>query len=133
MILADTHALVWFVDGQPSLGPLARDIMEAALKDEGGHVSAMSFWELAMLHAKRRLQFETSVTAWRKATLDQGFIEIPVTGDIGIAAAELSGFHSDPADRFIVAAALQNGLKLITADQRILDWPGQVSRHDARL
>lgn len=133
MILVDTHALVWFVGGQSDLGPMAREMIEIALKGDAGFVLAMSFWELAMLRVKGRLNFETSVAVWRKATLDQGFIESRVTGDIGIAAAELEDFHADPADRFIVASAVLNGLTLITADRRILDWPGQLRRHDARL
>lgn len=133
MILVDTHALVWFVDGQSNLGPMAREMTETALKGDAGYVLAMSFWELAMLRVQGRLNFETSVAAWRKTTLVQGFIKTPVTGDIGIAAAELEEFHADPADRFIVASAVLNGLTLITAERRILDWPGQLRRHDARL
>ena len=33
----------------------------------------------------------------------------------------------------IVASAIANGAALLTADQRILDWPGKLDRHDARL
>lgn len=36
-------------------------------------------------------------------------------------------FHADPADRLIVSTAL-DGHRLVTADQRILDWPGPLSR-----
>jgi PIN domain nuclease of toxin-antitoxin system len=36
----------------------------------------------------------------------------------------------DPADRLIVATALA-GHRLMTADQRILGWPGRMSRLDA--
>ncbi len=39
--------------------------------------------------------------------------------------------HGDPADRLIVATAL-GGHQLLTADQRILNWPGPLSRLDAR-
>ena len=35
--------------------------------------------------------------------------------------------HGDPADRLIVATALE-GYKLITADERILAWPGNLDR-----
>ena len=51
-------------------------------------------------------------------------------GEIGIRAATLPDFHADPADRLIVATALE-GHRLVTADRRILDWPGQLSRLDA--
>ena len=69
--------------------------------------------------------------SWRATLLDDGLIEIPVDGDIGIRANSLVNFHADPADRIIVATSL-GGHQLVTADQRILDWPGEVMRLDAR-
>lgn len=133
MILADTHVLLWLVTGRWRLGPLALDLIEAALTEESGHISAMSFWEIAVLISKDRLEFKLSPGEWRRRTLDRGFSEIPVTGDIGIMAVDIADFHADPADRIILATAVLNGLTLITADERILDWPGQLLRHDARL
>ena len=62
--------------------------------------------------------------------LDQGLIEIPVDGEIGIRANLLQDFHADPADRIIVATAL-NVYALVTADERILEWPGELNRLDA--
>ena len=35
--------------------------------------------------------------------------------------------HGDPADRLIVATALE-GYQLVTADHRLLQWPGNLSR-----
>ena len=61
----------------------------------------------------------------------QGVVEIAVDGEIGIGAVNLTDFHADPADRLIVATALRGHL-LATADERILDWTGNVSRLDAR-
>jgi PIN domain nuclease of toxin-antitoxin system len=42
------------------------------------------------------------------------------------------GFHNDPADGFIVAAALVGGHTLLTADRRILGRPGELPRIDVR-
>lgn len=39
-----------------------------------------------------------------------------------IRAAQLRSFHGDPADRMIVATALENGATLLTADSKILSW-----------
>lgn len=41
-------------------------------------------------------------------------------------------FHKDPADRMLAATARVEGLTLITADQRILDYD-HVQAYDARL
>lgn len=54
-------------------------------------------------------------------------------GDVAIAAAELSGFHKDPADRLIVATARDEGARLLTSDRLILAWAGSLERIDARL
>ena len=84
-----------------------------------------------MLRTKDRLDYPDDVTAWRRELLGQGLIEIPVDGDIGIRANALAGFHADPADRIIVATAL-GGHRLVTADERILSWSGNLDRLDAR-
>ena len=83
-----------------------------------------------MLRAKNRIRLAMDVGELRKDALSRGLIEIPVDGAIGIRAGELVGLPGDLADRHIVATAL-DGHRLITADRRILDWPGTLSRQDA--
>ncbi len=130
MTLADTHALIWLWTGDDNLGSNARQVVDSALQDGDLAVSAMSFWEVAMLRGKGRLDFPEDVAAWRREILGQGVMEIAVDGEIGIRANELADFHADPADRIIVATAL-NGHQLVTADRRILDWTGELRRLDA--
>lgn len=84
-----------------------------------------------MLHEKRRLTLLRDVASWRKELLQDGLVEFPIDGEIGIRAAHLTDFHADPADRIIVATALDRH-RLVTADRLILDWSGQLSRMDAR-
>lgn len=105
--------------------------MEEGLRDASLAASAISFWEIAMLHEKGRMDLGQDVRAWRTRLLEDGLAEIPVDGDIAVRANELTGFHADPADRLIVATAL-GGHRLVTADKRILSWSGRVSRLDAR-
>ncbi len=83
-----------------------------------------------MLHAKGRLALLRDMSSWRGSLFDENLVEVPVDGEIGIRAAGLSGLEGDPADRLIVATAL-GGFRLVTADRKMLDWPGPVSRLDA--
>ncbi len=76
---------------------------------------------------KEQLGFRLDLDAWRRDLLAQGLVEIPVTGAIAVRASQLADMHGDPADRIIVATALE-GHQLVTADQRILEWPGQLRR-----
>ena len=129
-MLLDTHALVWLRVGAPRLGLRARREIEAAWENDDLAVSAMSYWEAAMLAARGRIQLPRDADAWRRENLDQGVIEIPVDGSIAVRAGLLQDLHGDPADRIIIATALE-GHRLVTGDRRILDWPGNLSRLDA--
>lgn len=131
MILLDTHVLLWLTEGSARVGEKAREIADTALADEEALVSGITFWEIAMLHHKGRLRVIQPLGAFRRDVLDLGFTEIPVSGDVGIEAAGLEDFHSDPADRIITATACLNRATLVTADQRILDWNGPLHRIDA--
>ena len=131
MLLLDTQALVWSRFGDTRLGALARESIERAVRQGEAGVSAITFWEVAMLHQKGRMVLLSDVGSWRANLLVQGLVEIPVDGEIGIRANSLADFHADPADRLIVATALR-GHRLLTSDARILSWSGNLDRLDAR-
>ncbi len=129
--MVDTHALLWSRRRHSPMGRSTMEAIDAAWQADDLAVSAFTFWEVAMLRAKDRLDSPEDVSTWRRELMGQGLIEIPVDGDIGIRANALANFHSDPADRIIVATAL-GGHRLVTADERILAWTGNVDRLDAR-
>jgi PIN domain nuclease of toxin-antitoxin system len=120
--LLDTHVLIHYVSGDRKLGRRAHAAIDRALAAGEIFVSALSFWEVAMLVAKDRLALDTTVSAFRTAALATGIQEEPVDGEIAIAAGELPEHHSDPADRMLVATALVRGLTLLTADTVLLAW-----------
>ncbi len=132
MIVLDTHVLVWFAEDSRKLGLRATRLTDAALQRDEVAVAAVTFWEIAMLVEKRRLDLDLSPAAMRLKTLQQGIVEIPLNGELAIAAAGLKRFHGDPADRMIVATALAAGATLITADKTILRWKGPLQTANAR-
>ncbi len=81
---------------------------------------------------KGGLSLGQDVGAWREELVDAGIVEIAVNGVIAARAGLLPEMHGDPADRIIVATALE-GHRLITADDRILGWGGDLNRLDARV
>ena len=131
-IFLDTNALIWFVDKEDQLGRSARWMIDQALMIGEVFVSAISFWEVGTLVAKRRIVMEDSVNYWRQAVIELGIEEVPVTGDIGILSTELTGLPRDPADRIVAASAIVIGAKLVTADGEMLRWANELERHDAR-
>lgn len=128
LIVLDTHVLLWLDAGDPRLAAPVRKVIDGALARERLAVSAISFWEAAMLAERGRIRLGQNLTAWRLELLRSGLSELPVDGEIGILAASLPDAPADPADRIIIATAARQAARLVTADQRILDWPGQLRR-----
>ena len=131
MILLDTHTLIWLRLGSKQLGPKACRLIDKHWQLGQAYVSAISFWEVAMLEHKGRLKLSQDISAWYGEVLGQGLEEVLVSGQIGIRAASLTDLPGEPADRIIVATAL-DGYQLITADRKILEWVSPLSRFDAR-
>ncbi len=131
MILLDTHVLVWLDEASPRLGGKARKAIDAAYRKSEVMVSAISFWEVATLARKGRIRLDMEIPAWRNDFIEQGVIELPVTGDIGLKAATFDPFHGDPADRLLAATALHHSLTLVTADERLLNCSLAIKRVDA--
>ena len=130
MILLDTHVLVWLLFDDRRLGRRTRRAIDRSWAAHEVAVSAVTFWEVALLHEKRRLTLLRDIASWRQTLFQDGLVEIAVDGEIGIRAASLTDFHADPADRLIVATAL-GGHQLVTADHRILSWSGHLRQLDA--
>ena len=131
MMLLDTHTALWLRAGDARLGHIARAEIQRAWESDEVALSAISFWEIAMLGDKDRIRYPVDVELWRREFLAQGMVEIPIDGEIAVRAGLLGSIHADPADRIIVATALQ-GHTLVTADQAILEWRGNLARLDAR-
>ena len=132
LILIDTHALIWLDQDDPALGRDSRKLADEALSEGLLAVSAISFWEIALLALKGRIAIDLDVERWRLDLIGTGLVELPLDGGIGLMAAHLEDLHGDPADRFILATAKANDATLLTADKQLLDWPGRLARHDAR-
>ncbi len=131
MILLDTHALLWLDRDDPALGPTSRERIRTAWTGGGLAVCAVSFWEVAMLATRGRIDLHQAPDSWRLDWLQAGLQETALDGALALAAVQLDAFHADPADRFIVATALARGATLLTADRAILAWPGPLLRHAA--
>jgi PIN domain nuclease of toxin-antitoxin system len=132
-VVLDTNALVWAFEGDSALGNRAARSIDQAVREGVAHVSAISFWELALKIRKGKFGLARPIADWRASILRLGVQEVAIDGLIGIAANELQNLHDDPADRLIVATALKLGASLATSDARLLAWKGRLARIDARV
>jgi PIN domain nuclease of toxin-antitoxin system len=130
-VLLDTHAAIWLATDDHSLGRRSRALASQALVADRLAVASISFWEIAMLLAKGRLQALMPPADLRARLLDTGINELPLTGEIALLAAGLETLPGDPADRFIAATAIVHQATLVTADERLLEWKHALKRQDA--
>ena len=131
MILLDTHVLLWLDRDDASLGVQARAAIARAWDAGRVAVSAIRFREVALLHQRGRVARRRPASEWRSDRLEAGLQELPLDGATALLGAGLSDFHADPADRCIAATALRHRGCLLTADRRMLAWPGILQRTPA--
>ena len=132
MLLLDTHVLLWHRTGSTRLGRQTDELIHGFWQLNRVYISAISIWEISILLWKGRIKLEKELDVWYRELIEQGIQEIPVDGKIAIRSYSLENFHSDPADRMLVATAL-DGYQLATADHLILDWSGKLDRVNAAV
>ncbi|MEW6593701.1 MAG: type II toxin-antitoxin system VapC family toxin [Thermodesulfobacteriota bacterium] len=125
MIVLDTHALLWWVNGSTDLGKAAHKAIAAAVRAKSVHVSSISSWEIALLVECGRLRLALDVRDWLCRCEALPFLTfVPVDNAIAVESVRLPDFpHADPADRIIVATALSLGASLVTKDDTLRHYP----------
>lgn len=123
-LLLDTHALIWWLNGDEALSHRAR----AAIGDEANAiaVSAASAMEVATKFRIGKLpdaallakDFEAVIAA-------QGFTELAIAIRHARAAGEMKIAHKDPFDRFLIAQAQVEDMTLVSNEAIFDDFAVQ--------
>jgi PIN domain nuclease of toxin-antitoxin system len=123
VIVADTHAWVWWAVGSRTLSTGARQALESA--SEIG-ICAISAWEVAMLVAHRRLELDRPVLTWIRQALALPRVKLlELAPERAVAATTLDpALRGEPADRMIVATALSLRASVVTKDRALRAFPG---------
>lgn len=116
-ILLDTPILLWTLADDRKLSKEARRLIQFATDV---YVSAASYWELAIKIGLGKL--DADLGELRQAAEHSGFIEVPVSGEHAQATLALADFHKDPFDRLIVATAIIEPMRLLTADSLVAKY-----------
>lgn len=114
-LLLDTHILLWWLAGDPSVPQQAgKEIADARAEV---FVSAASAWEIAIKQALGRLRFP--VSRIREIVEEAGFVPLGIGIDHAVLAGALPQYHGGPFDRMLVAQAQHEGLTLVSVDPAI--------------
>ena len=116
-LLLDTHIFLRAVAGSALLKPPVRRVIESA---NLVYVSAASIWEVAIKARLGKIEADPDELA---AAIDaSGFVELPVRASHAAGVARLALHHSDPFDRLLLAQAIAEPLRLLTADALLAQY-----------
>ena len=113
--LLDTHAFIWFIEGDNQLSTHARISIERP--DATNLVSIASLWEIAIKISLGKLKLRTSFSKISQQILDNGFQVLPITFEDTLILSELPFYHRDPFDRILICQSSTNNLSVISKDK----------------
>jgi PIN domain nuclease of toxin-antitoxin system len=119
-LLLDTHIWIrWLSSDQPLPDKIVRQIEEA----DQLAVSAVSCWEVAYLVKNKRIELPMIMSEWMPAALEGSGVEVVnISSEIAVKSAQLPDIHRDPADRFIIATALECNFHVVSFDERFKQY-----------
>jgi PIN domain nuclease of toxin-antitoxin system len=119
-LLLDTNVLLWWFADNPRLKKDARDLIAASPVI---YVSAATTWEVEIKRALGKLKAPRDL---EEALSASHFVPLAITVAHSIAAANLPRHHDDPFDRMLIAQANLEALTLMTSDQRLKEYDGNI-------
>lgn len=122
----DTHLLLWAASEPKRIPKSARALIE----DPENEIffSAASLWEITIKRGLGRQDFRVDPCLLRRALLDNGYRELPITSEHVIQVDQLPPKHKDPFDRILIAQAIVEGIALLTTDKKVADYPGPIRK-----
>ena len=117
--LLDTHAILWYLFGDLRLPEKTRNLIEA----NDCYFSYASFWEISIKQSKKKLEFNHTIFEIEEKCRQTGFARLQITLSDLDAVRNLSFHenvkHNDPFDRLLISQAKNNGMTIITCDEKI--------------
>ena len=121
-LLLDTHIVLWADSGDTRLTAGARALIEDCWEGGGAICfSAVTAWEIAMLVDVGRVELDLPIEAWIARFLGRPGVEpVPLGYRAAMRSYQLHHLERrDPADRLLIATAIDLGCPLVTYDDPI--------------
>jgi len=125
-LLLDTQLLLWAAGQTDRLSFVAR--RQISDPDNQLLFSAASLWEITIKASLGRDDFRIEPRLFRRALLDNGYVELPITGEHAVNVGTLPPLHKDPFDRLLLSQALVEDVTLLTTDTQLAAYRGPVRK-----
>lgn len=121
-LLLDTQLLLWAAAEPKRLARDVRDVIESIENEP--FFSPANIWEIAAKAAIGRPDFQIEPKMFRRALLDNGYGELPITSRHAAAVNDLPAELTDPFDRILVAQSVVERIPLLTSDPNVARYSG---------
>jgi PIN domain nuclease of toxin-antitoxin system len=120
VIILDTCALLWLAAGSDRLTADARKGIDAEMIVA---ISAISAFEIALKYRDGTLELPLPPPDWWSRVIEHHRLDaLTLEPETLFAAVGLPPIHKDPADRFIIAAAIIHKAPVVTTDERFPEY-----------
>lgn len=121
-VLLDTHAFLWWINGDVRLSERAREIFSDG--DNELLFSVASGWEMAIKAGLGKLTVSGSLGPFIAAHLAENAVEVlPINLSHAVGVTELPDHHRDPFDRLLISQAIVEKLPILSVDPEISRYP----------
>jgi PIN domain nuclease of toxin-antitoxin system len=121
-LLLDTHAFLWFIEGNLNLSAHARQLIE----DENNQrfLSIASLWEISIKISIGKLELGIPFTEFfQQQVYGNAIALLEIRAEHLDILAKLPFYHKDPFDRLIIAQSVVENIPLVTKDGAFTNYP----------
>lgn len=123
-LLLDTHAFLWFIDGNDELSEHAKRLIKDPANER--FLSIVSLWEMAIKVSIGKLDVPLPFTRLNREHVEGNAIEVlPIRAEHLDEQRKLPFHHGDPFDRLIIAQAIAEEMKVISRDEEFGAYPAE--------
>ena len=120
-LLLDTHAVIWFLNGDPQLSKTASFLISDLASVR--FVSMATIWEIAIKIKTGKLDIGFPINDLMDKLLLNGMIVLPIEFRHVLQTNNLDLHHRDPFDRMIIAQSITEDLTIISKDKNFSLYP----------
>jgi PIN domain nuclease of toxin-antitoxin system len=116
-LLLDTHALIWFLNGDEKLSHKVKGIIEDSNNTKA--VSIASIWEIAIKISLDKFRYIKGFRHFLDLIEENGFEILPISFEHVMIVSTLEFIHRDPFDRILISQCQVENLTMLTKDENI--------------